>query len=207
MKRVKVTEIVGAFASEGVSYGPFQASADRPFIEVPAHLAAALNLPLHESEVQAREEAQAEGEGVITDAQASAALRADNDRLREERDALNLALSEQRAAAERLSDLLNEAGANVTNLTAERDALKADLDKVKAEYEDFVQASDKTGEQYQAERDALQTRVAELEAVANKPALPMDALARLEAVNGISKVLAQKALDALTAPSEGGEQA
>lgn len=161
MKRVKVTEIVGAFASEGVSYGPFQASVDRPFIEVPAHLAAALNLPLHESEVQAREEAQAEGEGVVTDAQASAALRADNDRLREERDEL-------RAQLKYLDeDVLPEA---------------------------------------KRQQDADRARITELEATADKPALPMDALERLEAVNGISKTLAQKVVDALLAPAEGEDE-
>lgn len=199
---VKVTALSQTYTSQGKGYGPFTATAERPYIEVPVGIALASGAPEYDGP-----EAQAEGEGVITDAQASAALRADNDRLREERDALNLTLAEQRTAAERLSDLLNEAGANVTNLTVERDALKVDLDKVKAEYQDFVQASDRTGKEYQAERDALQARIIELEAIANKPALPMDALARLEAVNGISKALAQKALDALTAPAEGGEQA
>lgn len=60
MSRVKVTEIKGAFAFEGKSYGPFQASKDTPFIEVPEALASALNLPLHEDEVKAREAEQAE---------------------------------------------------------------------------------------------------------------------------------------------------
>lgn len=185
MKRVKVTEIVGAFASEGVSYGPFQASADRPFIEVPAHLAAALNLPLHESEVQASEEAQAEGEGVITDAQASAALRADNDRLREERDALKTFVD---AAQDIFLPVAGDHGQDEGGLEAmqrivnERSSLKSELEQAQA-------------------------RIIVLEAIANKPALPMDALERLEAVNGISKTLAQKAVDALLAPAKGGEQA
>ena len=56
MSRVKVTEIRGAFAFEGASYGPFQASEATPFTEVPAALASALNLPLHESEVVAQAE-------------------------------------------------------------------------------------------------------------------------------------------------------
>lgn len=47
-----------------------------------------------------------------------------------------------------------------------------------------------------AERDALQTRVSELEA-GDAAVIPADALARLEAVNGISKALAEKALNAL----------
>lgn len=46
------------------------------------------------------------------------------------------------------------------------------------------------------ERDALQTRVSELEA-GDAAVIPADALARLEAVNGISKALAEKALNAL----------
>ena len=39
MSRVKVTEIRGAFAFEGASYGPFQANGATPFVEVPAALA------------------------------------------------------------------------------------------------------------------------------------------------------------------------
>ena len=58
MKRVKVTEIRGAFAFEGVSYGPFQANNSTPYLEVPAALAAALNLPLHPDEVAERQEPQ-----------------------------------------------------------------------------------------------------------------------------------------------------
>lgn len=46
--KVKVTAIEGAYALDGVSYGPFQASKDKPFLEVPEALANALNLTRYE---------------------------------------------------------------------------------------------------------------------------------------------------------------
>lgn len=49
---VKVTAMLAAYAVEGVSYGPFQATEDRPFLEVPEALANALNLPRYEEDGQ-----------------------------------------------------------------------------------------------------------------------------------------------------------
>jgi len=58
----KVTNIPGVYAFEGKSYGPFSATNKKEFVEVPADLAASLNLPLHESELDpAQDEIQAEG--------------------------------------------------------------------------------------------------------------------------------------------------
>lgn len=47
----KVTSIPGVYSFQGKSYGPFEATGDRPHMEVPEEVAFALNLPLHESEV------------------------------------------------------------------------------------------------------------------------------------------------------------
>lgn len=85
----KVTEVRGAYAFEGTTYGPFQASKDKPFLEVPAQLATALGLPLHESEVQAREAAEADdadGADVEELIRANGDLKADVDALTQDRD-------------------------------------------------------------------------------------------------------------------------
>lgn len=90
--------------------------------------------------------------------------------------------------------------------------LESQLQKAKAEYADFVQASERTVKQYQQERDGLQAKLdtltkerSDLQAKMDgfRP-LPTDALDRLKAVKGIGDDLAQKALDALTA--EGGQK-
>lgn len=91
---VKVTELLAGYQFGDRVYGPFQASKDKPYVEVPAALAAALNLPLHESEVQAREEAAAQAEddadGVDVQAilQENHNLKADVDAVTQDRERL-----------------------------------------------------------------------------------------------------------------------
>lgn len=96
---------------------------------------------------------------------------------------------------------------------ADRDSLQARLDesdsalaKVKAEYADFVQSSDRTSRQYQKERDDLQVKLTEMESRANDlqkqldkaKIIPGNAAELIASVKGISDDMAQKALTALT---------
>lgn len=115
---VKVTEVLAGYAFAGKVYGPFKGSKDKPFLEVPEALASALNLPLHESEVQAREEAAqaqaAEGGADVEQLlQANHSLKADLDRVTKERDELR----------QELRGHLTNSAQSVTRLQAERDGL------------------------------------------------------------------------------------
>lgn len=80
----------------------------------------------------------------------------------------------------------------VADLTKERDSLKAQLGGIKTEYDDYVKASDETGKQLQAERDAAQ------KALADGKVIPADALKRITDVKGVGEKLAPEILAALT---------
>ena len=127
MSRVKVTEIRGAFAFEGASYGPFQANGATPFVEVPAALASVLNLPLHESEVAAQAE-QADA-GASADVEqllkANHDLKADLDKATGERDDLRNLLGKAQARIDELTG-------KVFKLVGERDGLQARIAELEA---------------------------------------------------------------------------
>lgn len=138
--KVKVMALAGAYAFEGVSYGPFQASKETPFLEVPAALAAALNLPLHPDEVKAREEAQAEqeqdSEGISVDEilKANQDLKADFDRVTGERNGWELEAKRLQSIVdvgkpenEKLMRERADLQVKLADVTRDRDKLAADL--------------------------------------------------------------------------------
>ena len=48
----RVTQLDGAYSVDGRAFGPFRATEDRPYLEVPDALVNALGLNLHESDPQ-----------------------------------------------------------------------------------------------------------------------------------------------------------
>lgn len=83
----RVTEILGSVSVEGKAYGPFQATADRPWLDVPAAVADVMGWPVHESDPSQQAQADAEErEGIHVDQilEANASLKASLDKARTE---------------------------------------------------------------------------------------------------------------------------
>lgn len=117
----KVIQIPGALNYEGKSYGPFEATGDIPYVEVPADMAAVMGLPLHESELVKAAEFQ---NTTITDYAAAdqqvADLTAQRDALKAEVEGLQRSLADANTVAEQEQDAR-------TKLTTQRDSLLTDL--------------------------------------------------------------------------------
>lgn len=105
--RVKVTELLAGYSFGGVVYGPFKASQDTPFLEVPAALAAALNLPLYSDETQASAEPAAD--------------------LTEARDQIDLLTEKLHRANDRIAFLEGETKGKQAEWEKQRDGLLSDL--------------------------------------------------------------------------------
>lgn len=133
MEKVKVTELTMTYTKGADRYGPFKATADKPFIEVPLSIALASSAPVYDGEVAQPKQA---GDSTSVDdlLQANADLKADLDRATGERDdlknkvdGLENALVLQRKKVEEWADLANDNSAKVTNLTLERDKVTTEL--------------------------------------------------------------------------------
>lgn len=174
MDKVKVTALSQTYTRDGQRFGPFAASKDTPYLEVPVAIAMASGAPEYTGEEVATEPAQG------TD-------------------------QPQQVAA----------------LTTERDSLQQKLDALQGEYDRFKAAADTAGAEGTTARVALERQVEGLkgevttltterdaarQAVTDGKLIPEDAMARLIAVPGIAKALAEKALTALTAPAEAPEK-
>lgn len=137
---MKVTRVPGTYTLDGKNYGPFEASAQQPFLEVPEGLALALGLPEFAGEVQAPP--------VSGDDEAAVQLeeaRADLGRVTAERDDLKRQLDEVRAA-------LQNAKRAIDDKTRERDeawtyarSLEASGTRLPADAKDRLVKLDKIG--------------------------------------------------------------
>lgn len=113
---VRVSEMLGGYSVEGVAYGPFQATAERPYLEVPESLANSLNLPRYEeSDADAEAEADADPDDNLVEALRDMADRADS--LQRQLDEDTATWEKQRAS------LLNDTSAALKR----EDAAKAEL--------------------------------------------------------------------------------
>lgn len=219
---VLVTELTTTYSKGGMRYGPFKATAEKPYLEVPASIALASGAPVYDGEPIAAEQAELTGSVQLDDIlKANHDLKADLDAMTQERDrlqgALNSSAEQLKKAGEvglsltqRASEwerIANEQGAEVTKLTdqlATAQARIAELDKVSDERDalkESLDTADEAGKHLQAERDTLQARVAELEA-GNGQLLPAkdEAITRISSVKRVSDEMAAEIYTALTAP-------
>ncbi|UWX62777.1 hypothetical protein [Deinococcus rubellus] len=192
-----MTNIPGAYAYEGKSYGPFSATNKKGFVEVPAELAASLNLPLHESELDpAQDEIQPEGADIQELLDANHSLKADLDKANSE-----LALLQDIRGGQgniiqgyitEVADLkakLDSTHEGAAQLGAARNAVQAELESTQS---DFIR--------YQNDLPGLKARVAELEAgAAAEPESVLDASAPDD--HGVAKP------DAINPPPEASKPA
>lgn len=90
----RVTEILGSVSVEGKAYGPFSATADRPYLEVPAGVADVMAWPVHDSDPSLAQADANAGEGTHVDEilKANEDLKADLDKSREKLETLHAAI-------------------------------------------------------------------------------------------------------------------
>ncbi|MFC3834789.1 MULTISPECIES: hypothetical protein [Deinococcus] len=138
---VKVTSLGQTFTAQGQGYGPFIATAERPYLEVPLSIALVSGAPVYE-----------EGEATVSPEQVTAPLTVEA-----ARQLLGLPVDPEGAGSlPWLRRSLDE---------SERQRLDAlrDRDQVQAEYGTFRQAADHAGAQATNARVALEQRVTELQ--------------------------------------------
>lgn len=111
-----------------------------------------------------------------------------------------------KSEAKRLQDIIDVGKPANENLMRERAELQkqvADLTKertkLRAEYDDYVRASDETGAKLQAEREAAQQALADSKLLPSKE----EAIQIISSVNRVSDTMAAEIYDALTAPPAG----
>lgn len=187
MPMVKVARMPKTVDYGGKKYGP----SDGP-LEMPLELAVALGLtPLEGEVVAAASDTQSQE---LAAAQSLAGQYQRN---------LELLLDQLRPHVR--ADVGETPDQTLARLLRERDNLRGSLDSLKQENENNVRTMNSVGLQVTDLQNQLAAVVKERDdarqALADAKLLPDDALARLEGVSGISKALAQKGLDALTAPA------
>lgn len=193
----------------GTKYGPSETP-----IQVPADLALALGLEVIEDQAAATPQSSLEED-----------LRAAQTLTQQMQRNLSLLVDQLAPHAQEgempdqvLSRLLSGQGEiqRLKSVEAERDSLKTQLERLRQENENNVRSMNSVGQQLTgltAEHEETQQQLAALtterdalkKQLADAKPIPEDALARLEGVKGIGKDLAQKGLDALTAPAKDGK--
>lgn len=117
--KVKVTELTTTYTKGADRFGPFKASKEQPFLEVPISIALASGAPVYDGEAaQAEQEAEGEGTDVQVILKANQDLKADLDKVTGERDRLNGDLAHLRKEQEKLADRLTAAQARIAELEA-----------------------------------------------------------------------------------------
>lgn len=126
---VLVTELTTTYSKGGMRYGPFKATAEKPYLEVPASIALASGAPVYDGEPIAAEQAE------LTDSvQLDEILKANHD-LKDELDKV----SDERDALKESLDTADEAG---KHLQAERDTLQARVTELEAGNGQLLPAKD-----------------------------------------------------------------
>lgn len=197
----RVTQLDGAYSVDGRAFGPFRATEDRPYLEVPDALVSALGLDLHESDPQLiAEQAQAdaeEGKGIHVDQilEANASLKADLDKagteLGEVLDAIGWTPETQLSPADLARNIRGASETNREQLALVTDRarqLESWLDEAKAE-RDIART----------ERDAAKAQADATPAALGPVTLPDGLRADLIALKGISEQRADEILGMVNA--------
>ncbi|WP_295818880.1 hypothetical protein [uncultured Deinococcus sp.] len=148
---MKVTSLGQTFTAQGQGYGPFTATAERPYLEVPLSIALVSGAPVYEEDEVAAPAGQ-------TDQEELAGLR-------------DLAKRTADAVLERAAFLTvprfddqHPGGMDVAQaVAAGLDDLKRQLDQVQAEYGTFKDAANRAGAEGTNARVALERQVTELQ--------------------------------------------
>ena len=123
---VKVTELGQTYTRQGKSYGPFKATKDTPYLEVPLAIALGAGAPAYEGadveQAQADAGASADVEQLL---KANHDLKADLDKATGERDDLRNLLGKAQARIDELTG-------KVFKLVGERDGLQARIAELEA---------------------------------------------------------------------------
>lgn len=180
-KKVKITGLPSTYIWGNDKFGPFTASEEKPYVEVPASFASALGLSLYDPEPAADPEPQAsepvEGTGITL--------------LGQTEDALRTVLDAQAQIADLFPEfkggdlLTTEAGPHPL-VEAVQEAIQA-RDQLQARVTELETAANAPAQQPQVPEGAQ--------------LLPADARERLIAIDGIGEVTADLVLAALTVPS------
>lgn len=209
---LKVLLLGQTYTRDGVAYGPFQATPDRPYLEVPAGIALASGAPLYDgTDAPAQAEAEAgEGEGIHVDEilKANESLKADLDNSRADLDELRHAVGwapdatvspadlarNLRGAADTNRDLLEEATVRAQKLEGDLRDIRNVVDRANADRDEAQRELAVA----RAERDAALAQAdTQASAVPGPVTLPIDLRARIAALKNVSEAKADEIMDLL----------
>jgi len=201
----RVTQLDGAYSVDGRAFGPFRATEDRPYLEVPDALVNALGLNLHESDPQLiAQQAQADAEeGIHVDQilEANASLKAELDHslslLGELAEILGWQPTSDISPAQLARNIV---GGSETNreLLAKANNENRKLNDVLREKSALIDSINAHRDQVEAERDAALAQIATT-AAPGPVTLPDGLRADLIALKGISEQRADEILGMVNA--------